>query len=136
MNFHRSCHISCPNTAVSEPYRLSMLWQSYRCYVNSYDSLIILFNLKLLSEVSDDDVMSILLVRSELCASPTIFKMLDKSLISSILLDWQGNSTVSIKRCNNNDRISTLCFGKLSRTGMLNLTGTRLNSLQFKFSHT
>jgi len=82
--------------------------------INSYNCLILLLDLKLLSEVSDDNVMSILLVQSELRAFPAIFKMLNKPFISTILLDWQGDSSIAI--CNNNNRISTLCLTELTRT--------------------
>ena len=84
--------------------------------INPYNGSILLLNLKLLSKVSNNNVMSVLFVQPELCTNPTIFKMLKKSFISSILLDWQGNSATTIKRCNNNNRITTPCFGKLSRT--------------------
>ena len=83
--------------------------------INSHNCLITLLNFELLSKVSDDNVMSILLVQSELRANPTIFKMLNKSFISTILLDWQGNSAIAIES-NNNDGISSFCFGKSTRT--------------------
>jgi len=83
--------------------------------INSYNCLILLLNLKLLSEDSDDNVMSILLVQSELRAFPAIFKMLNKPFISTILLDWQGDSSIAI--CNNNNRISTFSLTELTRTG-------------------
>ena len=82
--------------------------------INSHNSLIICFNFKLLSKVSNNDIMTILLVQSKLRAFPTIFKMLNKPFISTILLDWQGNSAISIKGCNNNG-ITTFSFAELSR---------------------
>jgi len=84
--------------------------------INSYNCLILLLDLKLLSEESDDDIATILLVQSELSTSPAIVGVFNKSLISTILLDWQSNSAIAIERCNNNNRITTLCLGKLSRT--------------------
>ena len=83
--------------------------------INPYNGLIMCFNLELLSQIGDDNVIPILLVQPELCAFPTIVDVFNKSFISTIPPDWQGNSIVSIKRCNNNDRIFTLCFSKLSR---------------------
>jgi len=84
--------------------------------INPYNSFIALLNLELLSKVSDDNVMAILFVQSELGANPTIVDVFNKSFISTILLDWQGNSTIAIRR-NNNDRISSLSLAELARTG-------------------
>ena len=84
--------------------------------INSYNCLILLLDLKLLSEESDDNITTILPMQSELSTSPAIVGVFNKSLISTILLDWQSNSAITIKRCNNDNRISTLCLGKLSRT--------------------
>lgn len=83
--------------------------------INPYNSLIVLFNLKLLSEIDDDNIMSILLVQSELSTSPAIIDVFNKSLISTILLYRQCNSAIPIKRRNYDNRIPTLCFSKLSR---------------------
>ena len=84
--------------------------------INPYNSLIALLNLEFLSKVSDDNVMTILFVQSELCANPTIVDVFDKSLVSSILLDWQGNSAIAIES-NNNNGISTFSLTELARTG-------------------
>ncbi len=84
--------------------------------INPYNSLILLFNPKLLSQISDNDIIVILLVQSKLGAFPAIFNVFNKSLIGSILLDWKGNSSISVKRCNNHNRITTLSFTKFSTT--------------------
>ncbi|RLG59481.1 MAG: hypothetical protein DRN95_01940, partial [Candidatus Hydrothermarchaeota archaeon] len=63
---------------------------------------------------SDDNVMTILFVQSELSTSPAIVDVFDKPFVSPVLLDRQSNSAIAVERCDNNDRITTLCFGKLS----------------------
>jgi len=55
-------------------------------------------------------------MQPKLRAFPAIVDVFSKSLPSTILLDWQSNSATTIKRCEDNNRISTLCSGKLSTT--------------------
>jgi len=92
--------------------------------INSYNRLIILLNIELLSEVYDDNMATILPVQSELGTSPAIVYVLDKSFISTVLFDGQGNSAIAIAiavKRNDNNGITTLCFGKLSGARNINI---------------
>jgi len=60
-------------------------------------------------------------VQSELSTSPAIVDVFNKPFVSPVLLDRQSNSAIAVERCDNNDRITTPCSGKLSGARNVNV---------------
>jgi len=65
--------------------------------------------------------MTILFVQSELSTSPAIVDVFNKPFVSPVLLDRQSNSAIAVERCDNDNRITTPCFGKLSGARNVNV---------------